>query len=122
MENGVKITLIVCVTLVVLALLVAIPIYNFFNIVSPSDDLRVQGEALIDVQPDIIGVYVNIHTENKSSEEARDQASKIYENLVLEMVRAGFSSEDLKSSGFSVNPIYDWSNGQSKITGYQVDH
>lgn len=87
-----------------------------------SADFSVVGEGKIEVVPDTGYVDIGI-TINKavSAEEAQSQVAKINNQLVEKMKEFGIKAEDIKTTNYSVNPNYDYSNNSSgTIQGYNA--
>lgn len=87
-----------------------------------SADFSVVGEGKIDVVPDTGYIDMGI-TVNKaaSAEDAQDQVATVNNQLVEKMKEFGIKSEDIKTTNYSVNPNYDYSNGGSgSIQGYNA--
>ncbi|MBP6993954.1 SIMPL domain-containing protein [Candidatus Woesebacteria bacterium] len=87
-----------------------------------SADFSVVGEGKIEVVPDTGYVDIGI-TINKavSAEEAQNQVAKINNQLVEKMKEFGIGAEDIKTTNYSVNPNYDYSNNSSgTIQGYNA--
>lgn len=85
-----------------------------------SADFSVVGEGKIEVVPDTGYIEVGI-TVNKAAtaEDAQDQIAEVNNQLVQEMQEFGIKPEDIKTTNYSVNPNYDYSNGGSgTIQGY----
>lgn len=121
-NNAIIITSIIAGVILIIALLAL----NTFNSVIPSskNSVTVQGTSTIKAMPDLVSVYITIQTNGTTSAEATSENTKIYDNLVEEMMLAGFEEKDLKTESFSVyeNSYWDYENQRSKKDGYIANH
>jgi uncharacterized protein YggE len=117
-NNAIIITSIIAGVILIIAFLAL----NTFNSVVPSskNSVTVQGSSTIKAMPDLVSIYITIQTNGTTSAEATTENTKMYDNLVEEMVLAGFSEEDLKTESFSVyeNTYWDYEEERSKTDGY----
>ena len=74
--------------------------------------------------PDLVTVYFNIETKGNTSSEATKANNDIYDDLVEEMILAGFEKEDIKTQSFNVYPYTYWDDKEkrSKTDGYTANH
>lgn len=105
-------------------LVVAVLALTTFNNVVPNykDTVTVEGIATIDAKPDLITVYYNIEGKGDTSSEAKNEADKIYDDLVMELAKAGFDRSELTTQGFNVYPNIYWEDGKQKEDGYKASH
>lgn len=85
-------------------------------------DFSVVGEGKIEVIPDTGYVDVGV-TVNKavSAEAAQDEVAKVNNQLIAKMKEFGIKAGDIKTTNYSVNPNYDYSNNSSgTIQGYNA--
>ncbi|MDP2628292.1 MAG: SIMPL domain-containing protein [Nanoarchaeota archaeon] len=115
-SNSVLITLIIVVGIIFVS-------YIGINSVNPtSNTVTGQGTATINVVPDLVAVYFAVQTNGDTSQEATDENSEIVDNLITELLKQGFSREDIETTGFNVYPDYSWNNGVQKLNGYSATH
>lgn len=118
MDNSIKITLIVVASVLVLALIGG---WMYFR-VNPSSTITVQGQATIEVQPDLVVTYFNVLNEAGTAEEAKNKNAETVDEVVSSLMNEGFAREEIQTQDFSVQPKYSWSGGQSRIVGYEARH
>ncbi|MEK6819789.1 MAG: SIMPL domain-containing protein, partial [Nanoarchaeota archaeon] len=70
----------------------------------------------------LVVVYFNIQTQGKTSIEASDENSEIYEKMKNFLIIAGISEDEIQTDSISVYPEYDWSSGSQKLKGYIATH
>jgi|SRR3989344_5557253 len=115
-NNSVKITLIVVIGIIVLALLGI----NFFSTVSGNDTIRVMGQSSLDITPDMVSVYFTVETKDKSSQIARDKNAEIVAQLKKSLLDLGFSDKDIQTTNFNLYEDKDYETGVSR--GFMVTH
>jgi uncharacterized protein YggE len=116
---------ITCIIAVVI-LVVAIFAITRFSSVNPSTgkSVTVEGVATLKALPDVISVYFSIETKGKTSAEAKDANTKIYDDLVEGITIAGFNESELKTESFNVYPNTYWDapSGKQKTDGFIATH
>lgn len=68
--------------------------------------VRVSGESLIEVEPDIAYVYIEIETDGNTAEEAKKKNNKISED-VMEALEFTYT-KDIETDYFNVRERYNW--------------
>jgi len=111
MEMGNK--LIVGILIVVIIVVVA-----YLGIGSSGATVSATGESDIEVQPDLVSVYLNLQTKNVSSVDAKDALDSISEDVQIALLRLGLDRKDIQMQSYNIYQEYDWSNGQRKENGF----
>lgn len=120
-------------TLLIVVLLVAILGVSFFGAFSPkttasstlpngdkTNTVTVSGLGEIIAVPDMAVVTLGVSTENKVLAAAYKENNAKMKVITDGLLKLGIKKEDIQTSAFNVNPTYDYTNNQSKLTGYQV--
>ncbi len=82
-------------------------------------DLAVVGEGKVTVVPDTATVTVGIVVSNaKTVDAAQQNLNTANNNIVVAMEKLGIAKTDIKTSNYSINPDYSYTNGTNQITGY----
>jgi len=118
MDNSIKITLIVVTTVIALALIATLVYFR----ANPSSTITVQGQATIDVQPDLVVTYFNVMTESSTAEAAKNENAEIVDKAINALIDKGFAKEEIQTMNFNVQPKYSWSAGQRNLVGYTATH
>lgn len=87
--------------------------------------ITVSGTGTISVDPDVAYVHFGVVTKAASAKAAQAENAKAF--AAIEKVlkdEFGIPAEDVKTSGFSVHPEYQWveSRKKSEIVGYTASH
>ena len=118
MKDSVLITLIIVSGIIVLAGIG----FLIFNSLSPSNNVSVNGQASIDVVPDLVNVYFNIETIGETSKEAKDENAEIVNTLTIALVNQGLKEEEITTQSFNIYPNYEWDKGDREEEGFKVSH
>ena len=117
-SNSVKITAMVLITVVALALFATL-IYFW---VKPSQTVSVSGMSSVKAMPDLLTVYLDIETKGEDAKEAKDSNAEIVDAVTTSLVRLGLERKEITTNSFNVYPEYDWTGNERKITGYTASY
>lgn len=86
--------------------------------------LYVAGQGKINVEPDIAYITLGVVTEDKDAKAAQQKNAQSMSSVVELVKSAGISQQDIKTTGYSINPKYNYSKdtGESSIVGYTVSN
>ena len=76
------------------------------------------GESNIEVQPDLVKVYLNLEAKDKSSKVAKDSLDIISDKVQIALLRLGLSKEEIKMQSYNIYQEYDWKNGEQIEKGF----
>ena len=82
--------------------------------------ITVTGEGKATGQPDMAVLTLGVSALAPSVADARDQAASAMQKIIDSMKGNGVADRDIQSTQFSIQPEYDYTNGQQKLTGYRV--
>lgn len=84
------------------------------------DTIAISGTAKLSVKPDIARLNVGVISTGKSVAETQKQNTEKM-NAITGAVKAfGVKDDDIKTSNYSINPQYDWTDGRQILKGYEV--
>jgi uncharacterized protein YggE len=85
--------------------------------------IRASGEATVHAKPDRVQISIGVVTQAPTAQAASAQ-NATQTSAVLDAVKRGLgSSGEIKTSGYSISPQYQYTNGRPpKITGYQASN
>ncbi len=90
--------------------------------VNNQDRFSVTGSGTVYAKADIANLEVGLKTGTKKTavEATTDSTGKM--NAIIEAVKAlGIEEKDIKTSGYSLNPVYNWTEGRGQeLIGYEV--
>lgn len=98
---------------------------NTMPVFADSDKTRfiaVQGKGTVTAVPDIASINTGVSTQADTAREALSGNNKAMNALFQELSKAGIEEKDIRTSNFSVSPVYEpyQRNKPRKISGYQA--
>ena len=101
---------------IILAIVVIVALFIYSE--KRTTTVTTDGSAQMKVQPDIVVVYIQAQSIDKTAQGASAVNDKIVEDLTLSLLRLGFSKEEIQTEQFSIYPNYDYEKGKQELTGY----
>lgn len=93
----------------------------------PVRTITIQGEGVVTAKPDTASVNAGVVTEAKTAREALTANTDKMNKVFSAIKSAGIEEDDIRTSNFSINPVYshsprkpDGSQEEPKITGYRA--
>lgn len=119
-DNSVKITGIIAVTLVVVAL---IGFFAFNSLTGTNaKTIETDGMASIKVNPDVVSIYFNVETKGATAAEAKNANTLIVDDLTLALIKVGIESDEIQTLGFNVYEDQVWENNRYVSKGFKASH
>jgi uncharacterized protein YggE len=85
--------------------------------------LDISAEAQVKATPDIATISTGVVTNAPRADQALDQNSAKMNALFKALKAAGIADKDIQTSGFNINPQYDYpQHSAPRITGYQANN
>ncbi|HXK36175.1 MAG TPA: SIMPL domain-containing protein [Candidatus Paceibacterota bacterium] len=85
-----------------------------------SDTVSFSGTGTVLAKPDVAVAELAISIEGTTAERAQTDANAKSQTVVQFLKDAGISEDDIRTSSYSIYPMYDYIDGRSRIRGYQV--
>lgn len=82
--------------------------------------ITVSGEGKIFAKPDIGQVSLSVVGEGKTVAQAQSIATASINKTMDFLDKAGVEKKDIKTAGYSINPLYDYKDGERIFRGYEV--
>jgi hypothetical protein len=95
------------------------------TVVSPNQEapgVNVSGSGSVFGQPDIAVLSLGVSAEADSVGAARTQAADGMNKMLDAVKQNGVDEKDIQTTRFTVQPIYDYTNGKSVLRGFSVDN
>ena len=94
---------------------------NFSIGQNPNRTFDVTGTGKATVVPNSFTTTFTVNESGTTQKDAQDKGN-IKQNKALEVLSIlGFDKKDIQTANYSINPTYDYNNGQNKATGYSID-
>ena len=87
---------------------------------SQRDAIAISAEGKVTALPDIAAVSVGVQTEKKTVSEAQSENSRKMNAIIAKLKDLGVAKEDIKTTNYSIYPMYDYPNGRQVERGYNV--
>lgn len=118
---AVAVLVIICVVLAALAFRPPVPAVAGGGANLPDSVISVSGEGLIEAKPDTATVNLGVQREAATTQAAMDAQARAMQGVIDALKAAGVKTEDIKTTQFSVQPIYAYPENRSpQLTGYRV--
>lgn len=82
--------------------------------------ITVSGEGKVFTRPDIGQVSLSVVGESKTAVEAQSLATASINKATDFLNKKGVDKKDIKTTGYSINPLYDYKEGERIFRGYEV--
>jgi len=90
------------------------------SIGNQSDTVSFSGTGTVLAKPDVAVAELAISVEGTTADRAQSDANEKSQTVVKYLKDAGISEDDIRTSSYSIYPMYDYIDGRSRIRGYQV--
>lgn len=84
--------------------------------------IKVNGQGMVQAEPDVAIISVGIVTKDKNPQNAQTQNYIISQRVINALLQKGIAKEDIKTASFSIFPEYDFVEGQQILSGYNATH
>ena len=90
------------------------------NVENNDNRIALVSSETVEVVPDMAELHVTIRTENRDAMVCQQENTKKLNQLLEYLKSEGYADESIETSGFSLNPRYDWSENVQKLAGYDM--
>lgn len=87
-----------------------------------SAGISVTGTGRASGEPDIAILTLGVESQKDSVAEARSTAADSMNGMIDALKEGGVAEEDIQTTRFSVQPVYDYSNNKQTLTGFIVSN
>ena len=84
--------------------------------------ITTDGHGTVDAQPDEARVRLAVVTQAEDAKSASEENARKMDAVLAALDKLGIAPEDIVTSGYRVQPRYDWSGEDQRILGYQVQN
>ena len=84
--------------------------------------ITVSGSGTVSGEPDVALVSLGVDAQADSVGEAREEAANAMDAMLDALKEGGVADEDLQTTRFSVQPVYDFSNNRQELIGFTVSN
>ena len=88
----------------------------------PPGEISVTGQAVRQVAPSYALLNLGVSNENTSVQAAKAQNDAVMSKLISSLQHLGISKNNIQTSNITINPNYNYIDGNSKLNGYHVNN
>lgn len=98
--------------------------YNMdgFDLRKPGNILKIMGEGIVNVRPDIAQVVIGVITEDIKLKVAQNENTRIVNEIIVSLNNMGIKSNDIQTSNYTVRIKNDYIDGKEIFRGYEVSN
>ena len=85
-------------------------------------EISVTGQAVRQVAPSYALLNLGVSSKNVSVQSAKSHNDAIMSKLISSLQHLGVSRNNIQTSNITINPNYDYIDGNSKLNGYNVNN
>jgi uncharacterized protein YggE len=89
---------------------------------APQPVISAQGESVVKAAPDQAWITVAVETRNDKAPEARRLSAVSMTSVMAALKAAGIPADAIRTTGFSLNPDYEYVNGRQRMRGFVVNN
>lgn len=82
--------------------------------------ISITGEGKVFAKPDIAQIQLATSVDRTSVAEAQERATELINRVIGVLRERGVEEKDIKTTSYSINPRYDYSDGRQILRGYNV--
>lgn len=90
------------------------------NVDSNENRISLVSSETVNVVPDMAEVQMTIRTENQDASKCQQKNTEKLDEVLAYLKERGLADESIKTSGFYLDPKYDWSGNTRKLVGYEM--
>ncbi len=88
--------------------------------VNPEKTVTISARETVKVEPDMAVITYGINTEEEDAKLCQQKNTEVLNQVLAFLKGEGFEDSSIATSGFSLDPMYDWSGNQRILTGYEM--
>jgi uncharacterized protein YggE len=86
------------------------------------NSVTVSATGTIKVTPDVAYTTVGVVTQKKKMQDAQSSNRDLMNAVVEALKKAGLKDDDIRTTNYSVYPVYDYMDASQKITAFEVNN
>lgn len=87
---------------------------------APEGSITVNSTEQVSVVPDIAEIVYSIQTQGSDAQTCQADNSATSDQVVALLKQLGVEENSIRTTGYYLNPIYDWSGSMQVLTGYEA--
>lgn len=95
-----------------------------YNFIGKADKMErmitIDAKGKVTAKPDIAVVSLGMNTDAVTVADAQKKNTEVMNKLIAKVKELGVAEDDIKTANYNIYPQYDYTDGGSKLKGYQV--
>ena len=83
--------------------------------------VTINSSESVEVTPDMAEIIYGITTEDEDASACQQKNTEALDKVLTFLKEQGYEGKSIKTTGFSLEPRYDWSGNSQKLIGYQMN-
>lgn len=83
--------------------------------------VTINSSESVEVTPDMAEIIYGITTEDEDASACQQKNTESLNQVLAFLKEQGYEDKSIKTTGFSLEPRYDWSGNRQQLIGYQMD-
>jgi uncharacterized protein YggE len=84
--------------------------------------MTVTGDASLSFEPDRVSIQLGVVTESEQLSQAQQENARKMNQVIQSLLQLGIPKENIQTTVYNINPIYDYIDGKQQFRGYQVSN
>lgn len=84
--------------------------------------MTVTGNASLPFEPDKVTIQLGVVTENEQLSQAQQENAFKMNQVIESLLQLGIPRENIQTTAYNINPVYDYIDGKQEFRGYQVSN
>lgn len=98
----------------------SIPGYIQVETVDAGRTITIQASEAVKVAPDMAEIVYGVNTEDPDAQTCQQKNAEKVDKVLEYLKSQGIADGSIATSGFSLDPMYDWSGNERVLTGYEM--
>ena len=82
--------------------------------------VTVSSTEQVSVVPDIAEIVYSVQTQGPDAQTCQEENGTVSDQVVARLHQLGVSESSIRTTGYYLNPVYDWSGSMQVLTGYEA--
>lgn len=83
--------------------------------------VTINSSESVEVTPDMAEIIYGITTEDEDASACQQKNTEALDKVLAFLKEQGYEDKSIKTTGFSLEPRYDWSGNRQQLIGYQMN-
>lgn len=90
------------------------------TVTQKNDVFSVNGEGKVSVAPDIAYTNLGVEAQGPTVKQVQNSLNTSSNAVIEALTKIGIKKEDIKTTQYTISPMYDYTNSRQKLSGFQA--